>query len=138
MLPRTPLFQAAKTFTSKPRGARKPAIPLIAPLPLYRQLLRAHRKHLDPDRRSLGDMYIKSEFRLHKDIQDPLQIVGFLSQWQKYLEMIKGDTWRQEKLDLSVLQKMSDEQIVQLYELMQAAQDEKSEYGVFDDLTDKR
>lgn len=79
-------------------------------------------------------MYIKSEFRLHKDIQDPLQIVGFLSQWQKYLEMIKGDTWRHEKLDLSVLQKMTDEQIVQLYELMQAAQDEKSEYGVFADL----
>lgn len=133
MLAKQPLWQAAKTATRAGRR-NKPVVPLIAPIPLYRALLQAHKSHLDAERRALGDMYIKAEFRLHRDVKDPLQIVGFLSQWQKYLEMIRGDTWRQEKLDMSVLSKMTDEQVVQLYELMQAVQNEKSEYGVFDDI----
>lgn len=48
---------------------------------------------------------------------------------QKYAEAIEGDSWKEEKLDLEKLSKMSDEQIVQLYELMQATKDEASEYG---------
>lgn len=43
--------------------------------------------------------------------------------------MIEGDKWQTEKLDMDKLSKMSDEQIIQLYELMQATHEEPSEYG---------
>lgn len=43
--------------------------------------------------------------------------------------MIEGDTWKTEKLDMDQLSKMSDEQIIQLYELMQATHEQPSEYG---------
>ncbi|KAF9912025.1 acetate non-utilizing protein 9 [Lobosporangium transversale] len=61
---------------------------LIPPLTLYRQILRAHRKHLPPQFRILGDGYVKAEFHRHKDVDNPLYIVGFLEQWQDYLNHI--------------------------------------------------
>ncbi|KAG0231982.1 acetate non-utilizing protein 9 [Mortierella sp. GBA43] len=61
---------------------------LIPPLQLYRQILRAHRKHLPPQFRILGDGYVKAEFHRHKDVDNPLYIVGFLEQWQGYLSHI--------------------------------------------------
>lgn len=110
------------------RRVPKPFSPILPPLALYRRILRAHRL-LDAETRPLGDDYVKAEFRAHKNVDNPLYIVGFLSQWQKYAEMIEGDKWKTEKLDMEKLSKMSDEQIVQLYELMVAAKDEQSEYG---------
>ena len=59
----------------------KPLIPILPPLPLYRRVLRANRK-LEPQVRLLGDEYVKSEFRAHKNIDNPLYIIGFLTQWQ--------------------------------------------------------
>jgi hypothetical protein len=61
---------------------------LTPPLQLYRQILRAHRKHLPPQFRILGDGYVKAEFRRHKDVDNPLYIVGFIQQWQDYLSHI--------------------------------------------------
>ncbi|KAG0301250.1 acetate non-utilizing protein 9 [Dissophora globulifera] len=61
---------------------------LIPPLQLYRQILRAHRVHLPPQFRILGDGYVKAEFHRHKDIDNPLYIVGFIEQWQDYLNHI--------------------------------------------------
>jgi hypothetical protein len=49
---------------------------ILPPLQLYRRLLRAHRKFLPRQERLLGDEYVKSEFRVHKDIDNPVQIVG--------------------------------------------------------------
>lgn len=49
---------------------------LLPPIPLYRRLLRAHRKHLPSEMRVLGDEYIKSEFRAHRDVENPVHIVG--------------------------------------------------------------
>jgi hypothetical protein len=69
--------------------------------------------------RVLGDAYIKSEFRLHREIDNPVHIVGFLTEWQLYAQKLEGDTWRGERLDPSKIEKMSDEQIGQLYELVQ-------------------
>jgi hypothetical protein len=68
--------------------------------------------------RLLGDEYVKSEFRLHRDIDNPVQIVGFLTEWQLYAQALEGDTWRGAKLEKEKLEKMSDEQVGQLYELM--------------------
>lgn len=111
-----------------------PRVHILPPLPLYRRILRAHRFHLPPSQRVLGDEYVKSEFRAHKSVDNPVQIVAFLSSWQNYLQMIEGDKWRDAKLDMKQIQQMSDDQIIQLYELMQAAKEEDSVYakdGIF-------
>ena len=49
---------------------------LLPPIPLYRRLLRCHRKYLDREMRLLGDSYIKSEFRSHRSVENPLHIVS--------------------------------------------------------------
>ncbi|KAK4648573.1 Bifunctional NAD(P)H-hydrate repair enzyme [Podospora bellae-mahoneyi] len=95
---------------------------LLPPIYLYRRLLRAHRKHLPAEMRLLGDEYVKAEFRAHRSVENPVHLIGFLTEWQLYAQKIEGDAWRGEKLDEGKIQKMSDEQIGQLYELMQAIQ----------------
>lgn len=84
-------------------------ISLLPPLQLYRRLLRAHRHKLPPDARLLGDEYVKREFRLHRDVTNPLHIVGFLTEWQLYAQELEGDTWREGKLDTAKVEKMSRE-----------------------------
>lgn len=111
--PVTPRFQP---------GGSQPALALLPPIPLYRRLLRIHRKRLNAEERIFGDTYLKAEFRRHKDIENPLHIVGFLTQWQQYGQQIEGDDWRGQKLDMDLLDKMSDQQVGQLYELMIAIQ----------------
>ncbi|KAI7278502.1 hypothetical protein KC345_g5922 [Hortaea werneckii] len=91
---------------------------LLPPIPLYRRLLRAHRKFLPAEMRVLGDEYIKSEFRAHRDTDNPVHIVGFLTEWQTYAQQIEGENWRGEKMDKGKVDKMSDQQVGQLYELM--------------------
>jgi hypothetical protein len=133
---------------------------LIPPLTLYRQILRAHRTHLPPQFRILGDGYVKAEFHRHKSVDNPLYIVGFIEQWTDYLNHIlssapstnnasstttapaaatptpaaatstpesrREETLQQivaqgqrfgKKLDSSLLDRMSDQQLGQLYEL---------------------
>ncbi|CAI7675854.1 unnamed protein product [Penicillium pancosmium] len=115
------------------------ALALLPPLQLYRRLLRVHRK-LDPEMRVLGDSYVKKEFRAHRTAENPLHIIGFLTEWQLYAQKLEGDNWTGEKLDKSKLDKLSgrdpimslaifgldllmdmiDQQLGQLFELMQA------------------
>ncbi|KAL5526942.1 hypothetical protein ACEPAF_8669 [Sanghuangporus sanghuang] len=97
---------------------------LLPPIPLYRGILRAHR-NLPIEMRALGDDYVKAEFRRHKSIDNPLYIMGFLSQWKMYLDEMPKDKetaerWKGRKLDPTVFEKMSNEQMGQLYELMHA------------------
>lgn len=48
---------------------------ILPPIPLYRRILRAHRKHLPVKMRLLGDEYVKAEFHAHKDIDNPAHLV---------------------------------------------------------------
>lgn len=80
---------------------------LLPPIPLYRRLLRAHRKHLPGEMRVLGDRYIQSEFRAHRNTENPVHIVGFLSEWQTYCQQIEGEAWRGETMDKTKIDKMS-------------------------------
>ena len=80
---------------------------LLPPIPLYRRLFRAHRKHLPKEMRLLGDEYIKNEFRAHKSVENPMHIIGFLSEWQSYAQRIEGENWRGEKMDKGKIDKMS-------------------------------
>lgn len=113
-----PTLRLLATPTSLRRGLKPEPTALLPPIPLYRRLLRAHRKHLPAEMRVLGDEYVKSEFRAHQKIDNPVHIVGFLTEWQLYTQMIEGDNWRGEKMDKAKVDKMSDEQIAQMYELM--------------------
>lgn len=66
----------ARLATAATRGGLKPnPMALLPPIPLYRRLLRAHRKHLPGEMRLLGDEYIKAEFRAHRKIDNPAHIV---------------------------------------------------------------
>ncbi|KAF1956738.1 ACN9-domain-containing protein [Byssothecium circinans] len=118
-------------------GASKPFRPapmaLLSPIPLYRRLLRCHRK-LDFEQRVLGDKYLKSEWRAHKDIDNPVHIIGFLTEWQRYAQIVEGDSWKGEKMDKTKIDKMSDQQIGQLYELMQAIRKQELEEDKDDSL----
>ncbi|KAI5813596.1 acetate non-utilizing protein 9 [Pyronema omphalodes] len=112
----TSIFRASHPSNSI---LKQPALALLPPIQLYRRLLRVHRQKLPAEMRVLGDAYVKSEFRLHREIDNPVHIVGFLTEWQLYAQKLEGDTWRGERLDPSKIEKMSDEQIGQLYELVQ-------------------
>ncbi|KAJ5956139.1 Complex 1 LYR protein [Penicillium viridicatum] len=99
------------------------ALALLPPLQLYRRILRVHRK-LEPEMRVLGDSYVKNEFRAHRSVENPLHIIGFLTEWQLYAQKLEGDQWTGDKLDQAKLDKMSDQQLGQLLELMQALRNE--------------
>ncbi|KDN49185.1 ACN9-domain-containing protein [Tilletiaria anomala UBC 951] len=116
---------------------------LLPPIQLYRRLFRAHRQGLNPEMRSLGDNYVKDEFRRHRAIDNPLQIVGFLSSWKMYLDTLeleaidssggvgsspsvgsaKRKCFEGRRLDPDMMEKLSEEQLYQLHELMQATQE---------------
>ncbi|CAH01110.1 Sdh7p [Kluyveromyces lactis] len=120
------LRQAVKQTTRAGRlGSRKPHKPLLPPLQLYRRILREHR-NLPTMQRELGDQYVKNEFKLHKSTDNPLYIVGFLASWQDYLHMITRGEWEEGTLSTDLLEKMSPEQVTQLYELMKEAEQLKS------------
>ncbi|KAN0065866.1 hypothetical protein ACQY0O_000997 [Thecaphora frezii] len=107
-------------------AVREASVTILPPLPLYRRLLRAHRQ-LTADMRVLGDDYVRDEFRRHRDIDNPLQVVAFLSSWKMYLDQLEVSQgqprgFRGKRLDGRLLEKMSDEQVHQLYELMQATE----------------
>ncbi|ORY82571.1 hypothetical protein BCR37DRAFT_335705, partial [Protomyces lactucae-debilis] len=97
--------------------------PLLQPLHLYRLILRTHRE-LPVELRTIGDPYVKSEFKLHKTTDNPIHIVGFLSEWQKYVQDLKGSGWQGVRIDKDKIDKMSEEQLGQLYELMKATNEE--------------
>jgi len=62
--------------SSNPIGnALKPMpLALLPPIPLYRRILRSHR-NLAHEERVIGDMYVRSEFRAHRDVDNPVHIV---------------------------------------------------------------
>ncbi|OBT73887.1 hypothetical protein VF21_08270 [Pseudogymnoascus sp. 05NY08] len=116
----------ARAATLQPAG-RAPPSALLPPIPLYRRLLRAHRRCLPREMRVLGDEYVKGEFRAHREVENPMHIIGFLTEWQLYAQKLEGSSWQGEVLDKAKIDKMSDQQIGQLYELMKATRDLEGE-----------
>lgn len=69
---------AAATTSNNPLAPRRAAgLNLLPPIPLYRRLLRAHRKHLPAEMRVLGDEYVRHEFRAHRGVENPVHLVCF-------------------------------------------------------------
>ncbi|KAF9026011.1 ACN9-domain-containing protein [Hymenopellis radicata] len=123
---RPSLLRLAKAARTQRINLQEVSDSLLPPIPLYRHVLRAHR-HLPPEMKLFGDDYVKHEFRRHQRVDNPLHIIGFLSSWKQYLDLLsKGPrekAFRGKPLDPELLEKMSSEQVGQLYELMQAAKD---------------
>ncbi|THV01063.1 ACN9-domain-containing protein [Dendrothele bispora CBS 962.96] len=123
---RRSLLRLAESVTSRPLKLQESKGSLLPPIPLYRRLLRAHR-HLIPEMRLLGDDYVKAEFRRHREVTNAAQVIGFLSQWQAYLNQMPkgagGEEFRGKKLDPIMYEKMSTEQLGQLYELKNATKE---------------
>ncbi|TLS24768.1 hypothetical protein PpBr36_08644 [Pyricularia pennisetigena] len=111
---------AAAASSSATSSMRPAPLALLPPIPLYRRLFRAHRKHLPPEMRLLGDEYIKAEFRAHRNIDNPAHLIGFLTEWQLYAQQVEGESWQGEKIDQAKVEKLSEQQVGQLYELMMA------------------
>ena len=104
-----PFLALPSTLGAQSSGLKPTPPALLPPIPLYRRLLRAHRKHLPHDMRVLGDEYIKSEFRAHRYVENPVHIVGFLTEWQTYAQQIEGEQWRGERMERGKVDKMSGE-----------------------------
>lgn len=69
------LLLATPTMAGAAKGLKPAPLALLPPIPLYRRLLRAHRKHLPREMRLMGDEYVKSEFRAHRETENPVHIV---------------------------------------------------------------
>ncbi|KAK4982302.1 hypothetical protein LTR66_001451 [Elasticomyces elasticus] len=108
-------------------GLRPAPLALLPPIPLYRRILRTHRQKLPAGMRLMGDEYVKSEFRAHRNVDNPVHIIGFLTEWQMYAQQLEGDSWRGETMDKTKIDKMSDQQLGQMYELMKAIRDKELE-----------
>ncbi|XP_037693425.1 succinate dehydrogenase assembly factor 3, mitochondrial [Choloepus didactylus] len=106
---------------------------------LYRRILLLHRV-LPPDLKSLGDQYVKDEFRRHKTVGSA-EAQRFLQEWEAYAAML----WQQanesrhksyEKacfgtaLPAEKLNDFRDEQIGQLHELMQEATKPSRQFSI--------
>ncbi|KAI1265931.1 ACN9-domain-containing protein [Xylariaceae sp. FL1019] len=119
----------ATTATTAGHALKPAPLAILPPIPLYRRLLRAHRKHLPAEMRLLGDEYVKAEFRAHRGIDNPTQLIGFLTEWQFYAQKVEGEQWVGERIDPQKVAKMSDQQMGQMYELMQAIKNRHDEEG---------
>lgn len=69
---------------------RSTPLALLPPIPLYRRLFRAHRKHLPKEMRLLGDEYLKSEFRAHRNIENPMHIVSARHAFYSFSQQTHG------------------------------------------------
>ena len=70
-------FLANPTAVGSTKGLKPAPLALLPPIPLYRRLLRGHRNFLPQQMRVLGDEYVKSEFRSHREVENPMHIVRF-------------------------------------------------------------
>ncbi|KAJ9099129.1 hypothetical protein QFC21_004008 [Naganishia friedmannii] len=121
----------ATSVSKAPLQLKEASAQLLPPIPLYRALLRSHRK-LPEDMRFMGDSYVKSD--------NPIHIIGFLSQWKLYLDEVRGQTataaaaavaeggsvqnpFAGRPLNTDFFEKLSDEQAGQMYELMHATRE---------------
>jgi hypothetical protein len=60
----------------------------IIALNVYRRILKAHKRHLPYEMKVLGDTYVKSEFKLFKNVADQGQLDQFYTAWHRYLDQL--------------------------------------------------
>ncbi|GMT11123.1 hypothetical protein PFISCL1PPCAC_2420 [Pristionchus fissidentatus] len=105
--------------------------PALFPLLLYKRILRLH-YGLPPPARLMGDAYVKDEWRRHKSVPREQALV-FLHEWTQYCTMLsKQLTGRGISKGLigkdfegADLDKFSEEQLSQLLELKEEAENDQ-------------
>ncbi|XP_054847712.1 succinate dehydrogenase assembly factor 3, mitochondrial [Eublepharis macularius] len=113
---------------------------------LYRRILQLHRA-LPLELKTLGDQYVKEEFRRHKSVGSA-EAQHFLHEWENYVTMLGQQTSRKEEsspdkprfgshLPEEKLNALRDEQVGQLKELMREATKPKRQFNVLDDTEHK-
>lgn len=90
---------------------------LLPPLQLYRHILRVHRS-LPAIQRELGDSYVKHEFRIHQNIENPEHIISFLVTWHDYLKQLTEKEWQRSHISQETIDSLSEDQVIQIHELM--------------------
>lgn len=107
---------------------------------LYRKILQLHRR-LPLEMKTLGDQYVKEEFRRHKSV-DRKEAQCFLQEWESYATVLGQQTNTANSnsgphfgshIPDEKLNALRDEQIGQLLELMQEATKPKRQFNVLDD-----
>eukprot|EP01100_Stratorugosa_tubuloviscum_P009307 TRINITY_DN389_c1_g1_i2.p1 TRINITY_DN389_c1_g1~~TRINITY_DN389_c1_g1_i2.p1 ORF type:complete len:113 (-),score=47.21 TRINITY_DN389_c1_g1_i2:74-412(-) len=92
-------------------------------LKLYKNILRIHRKKLNFEMRSLGDSYVKEEFKAHLKKEKQLsqrQLSLFFQNWQTYLLTLeKQDEIIGKELEEQQLQILNEDQLHKLNQLQQ-------------------
>lgn len=87
---------------------------------LYRNILKAHKKHLPADLRDFGDMYVRNEFNLHKKVTSSDRLGQFYVSWEGYLRQLRPQEGDRFGKDLSQKEKvnLNKEQQEKLDELL--------------------
>ena len=108
----------AKPESTSLENRRKRMQPVVS---LYRRLLRLHRQKLTATKRTLGDQYLKKEFRDHRTAK-PEFIRGFVSEWSRYADELekRGDVGSD--LPKDVVETLSPEQKQMLAKLRKSTQ----------------
>eukprot|EP00924_Labyrinthula_sp_SR-Ha-C_P005242 maker-scaffold_1-snap-gene-25.9-mRNA-1 protein AED:0.08 eAED:0.08 QI:0/0/0/1/1/1/2/0/102 len=91
---------------------------------LYRRILRLHRSKLPAQFRSLGDSYVKKEFRHHRTAKHEF-LLAFRSEWEKYaidLEQKQDSDLFGKPLDPETHEKLSEQQLISLEKMKEGTQ----------------
>ena len=72
-------------------------------LGLYRRILHSHKKYLPSEMRSLGDSYVKAEFKLHKNTTNESQLNEFFQAWEQYHDQILSTVRREKSMAIGSL-----------------------------------
>ena len=107
-------------------------------LSLYKVILRLHER-LPLDLKTLGDLYVKSEFKQHKNCAAEL-VPQFMQQWTAYAAQLHQqlETSSSEKTDVGQdipvegFDRFSKDQLLQLVELMKETTKENRQFNVKD------
>mmetsp|Transcript_53736 Transcript_53736/g.143783 ORF Transcript_53736/g.143783 Transcript_53736/m.143783 type:complete len:102 (-) Transcript_53736:64-369(-) len=86
---------------------------------LFREIMRLHRTKLPTAMRSLGDTYVRKEFRVHcKADVKPAHLQMFTREWQNYVQHISMQaTVKGEELSEEQRQKLNSDQQQKLADL---------------------
>jgi hypothetical protein len=90
-------------------------------LELYRDIRRLHRK-LAPEMKYLGNRYVISEFKLHRNAS-PDQVKQFIEAWKTYKEDLERQSFQSNPK--SLVDSLSPEQLGQLLELKKSVKEIK-------------
>ncbi|KAL3986284.1 Complex 1 protein (LYR family) protein [Acanthocheilonema viteae] len=110
------------------------------PLILYKRILRLH-YGLPKEMRIIGDQYVKTEFRKHKNVSSE-QAVIFLKEWREYSTILSKQLSNRGiakgilgvNLNFTVLDGLQDDQLWQLYNLKLETEKLKSDNSNKSDL----